>query len=250
MYSKQAKSASSSDYLSSKITANKTQEMTIRNTAKRLVLAPFSAVFSQPRAKGQIALTFDDGPDPEFTLQVSGALKTAGAKATFFLVGENMRRFPEIVHQLHRDGHELGSHSLSHPEIKGLPSRCLPDQVEAMYLMKLPDGSPAISNRYFRPPKGVISPVLVAFCWRRNIRLVFWNRDPEDYKADSAQQILDYFKTQPPRSGDIILLHDNSPHIVGALPKLLALLQSMKLQPVTVSELIGTRSISASDAAN
>ena len=202
------------------------------------MLAPSSAVFSQPRAKGKIALTFDDGPDPEFTLQVSAALGLVGAKGTFFLVGENMLKFPDIVYQLHLDGHELGSHSMSHPEIKDLPSRYLPKEVDAMYRIRLPDGTQAISSHYFRPPKGVVSLALVSYCWRKNIRMIFWNRDPEDYKADSAQQILDYFNADPPRTGDIILLHDKTPHIVGALPKLLALIRSMELQPVTISELM------------
>lgn len=222
--------------------------MTIRNFAKRVILAPVSAVFCRPRAQGKIALTFDDGPDPEFTLQVSLLLRNAGATATFFLVGENMRKYPHIVQQLHRDGHELCSHSMTHPEIRELPSRRLPDEVDAMYRLNLPDGSPAISNRYFRPPKGAVSVSLVSYCWRKDIRLVFWNRDPEDYKADSAQQILESFIADPLRSGDIVLLHDKTPHIVAALPELLARIQSMELQPVTVSELIGKKAVGASHA--
>ena len=219
--------------------------MTIRNFSKRLLLEPLSAVFCRPRAQGKIALTFDDGPDPEFTLQISAALKNAGARATFFLVGENMHKYPEIVAQMHQDGHELSSHSMTHPEIRDLPSRCFPDEVDAMYQFSLADGSPAISNRYFRPPKGVVSPALVIYCWKKSIRMIFWNRDPEDYKADDAQQIVEYFVADPPCSGDIILLHDKTRHIVAALPELLVSLRSMNLQPVTISELLGNKASGA-----
>ena len=212
--------------------------MTIRNFTKRLLLASVSAVFSRARAQNQIALTFDDGPDPVYTLQVSTILREAGAKATFFLVGENMRKYPAIVEQLLLDGHELGSHSMTHPEIRDLPTRCLPEEVDAMYRMALVDGSTAISNRYFRPPKGVVSVALVSHCWKKDIRLIFWNRDPEDYKATSAQEIIEYFDVDPPRQGDIVLLHDKTAQIVAALPALLARVRLMHLRTVTISELL------------
>jgi hypothetical protein len=104
----------------------------------------------------------------------------------------------------------------------------------------LPDGAPAIDNRYLRPPKGAVTLPLVVFCLLRRIRLVFWSQDPEDYKARSAGDILDYFEKHPPRAGEIILLHDKTPHIVSALPGLLRKLEQLRLQPVTLSCLLGS----------
>lgn len=127
---------------------------------------------------------------------------------------------------------------MTHPEMSSLGLRQLADEVDKMYTLTLPDGSIPLRNRLFRPPKGVVTLPLVWHCARKGIQLVFWNRDPEDYKAQGSYEILDYFKADLPQSGDIILLHDKTTHIVAALPQLLAQLRNLGLKPVTVSELL------------
>jgi peptidoglycan-N-acetylglucosamine deacetylase len=211
--------------------------MTLRNLAKQALLAPFG-VFSGPRTTKRISLTFDDGPHPEFTVPVSRALHDAGVRATFFLVGQQMQRYPEIVAQLRAHDHEISSHSMTHPEMKDLPKAKLVDEVNAMYEIKLADGSAAIPNNFFRPPKGVVTPSLLRHCYGERLKLIFWNRDPEDYKAASASEILQYFKTDPLQSGDIVLMHDKNHHTVQAIPQLLAMLAVQNLTAVTISELL------------
>lgn len=212
--------------------------MTLRNFAKRVLLFPF-AVFRGPARQGRVALTFDDGPDPQFTLPVSRLLRQANAAGTFFLLGEKIRRHPELVQALRADGHEVASHSMSHPEIQDLPYARFESELEDVYRIVLPDGARAIGTRYLRPPKGAVTLRLIFFCVLRRIRLIFWSQDPEDYKARSAGEILDYFEAHPPRAGEIILLHDKTPHIVSALPGLLRKLEQLRLQPVTLSSLLG-----------
>lgn len=212
--------------------------MTLRNTAKRFLLSPF-AVFRGPARHNQVALTFDDGPNPQYTRPISRILRQANARGTFFLLGEKIKQHPDLVEALDADGHELASHSMSHPEMKHLPYARFDSELEDVYKLVLPGGSVAVRNRYLRPPKGVVTLRLVWFCLRRRIRLIFWSQDPEDYRAQSADEILEYFDKNPPRAGEIILLHDKTPHIVSALPGLLQRLEQLHLQPVTLSHLLG-----------
>ncbi len=212
--------------------------MTLRNRAKRLLLYPF-AVFRGNNAHGQIALTFDDGPNPQYTEAVSRLLHKANARCTFFLLGGKIREYPTLAQRLIEDGHEIASHSMTHPEIKDLPYRAMAQEIEAVYSLTMADGSRVIRNRYLRPPKGAVTLSLLFFCVLKGIRLIFWNRDPEDYRAQSANEILAYFDRNPLQAGDIILLHDKTAHIVDALPGLLQRMAQQQLQPVTVSELLG-----------
>jgi peptidoglycan-N-acetylglucosamine deacetylase len=211
--------------------------MTLRSTVKQALLAPF-AVFRGPSKRNAIALTFDDGPHPVYTSQISRTLRDAGARATFFMVGDAMERHPALVQQLRDDGHELGSHSMSHPEMKDLARDKFAREIDAMYELRDPQGRPWIGNRYFRPPKGVITLSSLRHCAARGYKLVFWNRDPEDYAAHSAAQILAYFDKQKLRHGDIVLLHDKTQQTADALPGLLKALRAEKLQPVTLTELL------------
>jgi len=212
--------------------------MTLRNLTKRLLLYPF-AVFRGNKASGQIALTFDDGPNPQYTEAVSRLLRKENARCTFFLLGAKTREYPALVQRLIEDGHEIASHSMTHPEIKELPYLALPQEIEAVYSLTAADGSRIFRNRYLRPPKGAVTLPLLFFCVQKRIRLIFWNRDPEDYKARSANEILAYFDRNPSQAGDIVLLHDKTTHIVEALPGLLQRMAQQHLQPVTVSELLG-----------
>lgn len=212
--------------------------MTIRNLLKRVILAPFAAVFHRPAAIARVALTFDDGPHPEYTLAASAILKEAGAKGTFFLIGANVVKYPEVVAKLIEDGHEVASHSMTHPEIRDLPADALAAEIEAMYQLRLPDGSPVFRQRFLRPPKGVVTARLVAYCIRHGIRMIFWNIDPEDYKAESSRQILNRLEQTAPGPGDIVLLHDTSRHLVEALPEVIQRVRARGLTPVTVSELL------------
>lgn len=211
--------------------------MTPRSAAKRLLLSPF-AVFKGPAHDNRVALTFDDGPDPRFTPAVSQLLRQANASATFFVVGDRVREHPELAQALIDDGHEIASHSMSHPEIASLPYARFDAEIEAVHRLTLPGGAPALRNRYLRPPKGVVTLPLLYYCLRRQIRLVLWSRDPQDFKASSAEDVLRYFDAHPPRAGDIVLLHDKTPHLVAALPGLLRRLEARALQPVTLTRLL------------
>jgi peptidoglycan-N-acetylglucosamine deacetylase len=211
--------------------------MTLRSKVKRTLLAPI-AVFRSGRPGRRLALTFDDGPDPQFTPLVSAALRDAGATGTFFVVGERLRRFTEVARALADDGHELACHSMTHPEARTVSYRGFEREVLDVFRLRFADGSPVIRNHFFRPPKGVVTIPMVLFCLLRRIRLVFWTHDPEDFAAQSPDEIRDYFDRHPLAPGDIVLLHDKTPHLVAALPSLLDRLARQQLRPVTLSNLL------------
>jgi peptidoglycan/xylan/chitin deacetylase (PgdA/CDA1 family) len=214
--------------------------MTLRNRLKRILLAPV-AHFSGPRKCGRVALTFDDGPNPDHTSSVAEALRRFSVQATFFLVGENAKKHPQLVEMLRQDGHELGNHSMTHAEVAELPSAALDAEFTAVHAFRHADGARVFSERWLRPPMGAVTFPLVLYCWRRGVKMVFWSTDPQDFSARSEDDILRYFSAHPIQSGDIVLMHDCTPHHAAALMKIIADLKARGLAPVTLSELLASR---------
>lgn len=211
------------------------------NLFKNVVRACLPArwvLYRVPWAGDRVALTFDDGPHPQYTARVSSLLRSAGARATFFLVGEQARRHPQLVAQLAADGHELGNHSMTHAEFDRLSYRQLAGEVEPPYRLRHGNGDPVLRNRYFRPPKGVVNARVLYYCLRHGHRIVLWNADPKDFCAPAAADILQHFASRPLRGGDIVLLHDKTESTLAALPTLLASLRARGLKPVTLSQLL------------
>ena len=159
-----------------------------------------------PRA-GAVALTFDDGPDPEFTPQVLDVLARHRALATFFLVGRRARRHPELARRIVAAGHNVGSHSLTHPEVAELSWRAIGREYRG--------GRRAVEHavgsrvRLFRPPKGHLDARSAAIMRLCGLRPWLWTLDPEDWRPEmTAARILERIGT--PRDGDVLLLHDGN----------------------------------------
>lgn len=195
-------------------------------------------LYRVPRADRRVALTFDDGPNPDYTAAISRVLREAGARATFFLVGERAKRYPSLVEQLLADGHELANHSMTHAEFVRLPYSQLAAEIEPPHQLRDLRGAPVLKHRLFRPPKGVLNARVLYYCVRHGHRIVLWSVDPKDFRATSAEQILAFFDGRPLDTGDIVLLHDKTDAMLSALPRLLDRIQRQGLTPVTVSELL------------
>lgn len=178
------------------------------------------------------AITFDDGPNPEYTEELLEGLKERGVKATFFLLGKEVETYPEIVEKIHEDGHLIGTHSYEHVNLSNLCDMAAIEQVDKT--------NNAIYNitgeypQYIRPPFG---------CWKCNLDYkttmieVLWDVDPLDWKTDNSdvitKRVVD--KVHP---DDIILLHDASESSVKAAFKIIDDLQGQGYTFVTVEELI------------
>lgn len=206
-----------------------------------------------PRLVAQVALTFDDGPDPEVTPGVLDALAEAGARATFFVIGHKLQAHPDLAARIRAEGHELANHTFGHPRSLNLWSaRAMQREIrrgaEAI-------GAPTPRAPYYRPPVGLKSPALARVAKRLGLRVVMWSlhaRDTGQASGDAvAARVL--ARVEP---GDIVLLHDghdrvggHRPAIKQALPQILDGLRARGLKAVTVHQLLQPERGSRDDAA-
>ena len=179
----------------------------------------------------RIALTFDDGPSICTTDLLDG-LKERNVKATFFLVGENVEIYPEIVKRIYEEGHLIGNHTYHHVEITKLSDE------EAMYEINKTDEviSEITGERvqYIRPPFGV---------WQRELENhldvlpVMWSIDPLDWTTENVDEVVNKIVSQA-KENDIILLHDCYKSSVEAALRTVDLLKAEGFEFVTVDQLI------------
>lgn len=183
-----------------------------------------------------VALTFDDGPDPDVTPDVLDLLRRYHAPATFFVIGERVKRWPELVQREVRDGHAVESHSYSHPreEISAWHAwREL--QRTAIVITTWAGRAPTI----FRPPYGNLTDNLSKAARHEGLCVVKWTVCGSDNPRLTAAEIVEA-ATHEVRSGDIILLHDGRDRhqTVRALPEILRRLSDDGYRFVTVPQLL------------
>jgi peptidoglycan/xylan/chitin deacetylase (PgdA/CDA1 family) len=168
-----------------------------------------------PGDSGAIALTFDDGPHPEYTPAVLRLLAERGVKATFFVIGRNVTRFPDLVHRIAEEGHALGGHTFDHREIVGLTPEELAGELETC--RRAIQDAAKIDTRWFRPPRGRMSLASLRRVAALGYRTVHWTRTYSDYQCDGADALTRRMIEQAARPRDIVLLHDHNPATVEAL---------------------------------
>jgi peptidoglycan/xylan/chitin deacetylase (PgdA/CDA1 family) len=162
-----------------------------------------------PAARGALYLTFDDGPHPEFTPQVLDALARHQAKASFFLIGDQAERFPDLVRRIAAEGHVIGNHSYSHPEFRRMDLVAQLDEIAAAdRALTAVDGK---ALHPIRTPRGALPPRLALHLARRGRPIVFWSYDTFDYRREDAEPLLTMIRQTPPCPGDIVLMHDDGP---------------------------------------
>lgn len=191
-----------------------------------------------------IAMTFDDGPHPDFTPRLLDMLKERHIKATFFLVGRSVVTYPQIVKRIADEGHEVANHSWSHPLLTSLGTTSVESQLRRTHdaIVKACGIAPLL----YRPPYGEIR-----FSQRKLIRDTFgyptilWDVDPLDWQSPrSAQKVYDRLLAQT-KTGSIILCHDIHETTVAAMPATLDALKTRGYQFATVSQLIELETESA-----
>jgi peptidoglycan/xylan/chitin deacetylase (PgdA/CDA1 family) len=185
-----------------------------------------------PATSSAVALTFDDGPDPEHTPRLLDLLKEHGARATFFVVGQNVERYPGLVRRMIDEGHAVGHHSFSHADPRQISAGQLRDEVRRTQdlLVRLV-GKPSY---LFRPPHGKVTVRKLWSLWWAGQTVVLWNVDSKDYACGSSDELVDWFTDLRLHGGDILLMHDNRPHAGYALPTLLRSLREQGLRAETV----------------
>jgi len=191
-------------------------------------------------ARGEVALSLDDGPDPEVTPRVLELLARRGARATFFCIGERAARHPDLVRAIAGAGHAVENHSLRHRHDFALlgPRRYVAEIGAAQDTLAALAGA---APRFFRAPAGLRNPFLDLALTRLGLQLVSWTRRGYDTRnADAADVLARLTRALAP--GDILLLHDGhavrgangAPVLLDVLPRLLDALQAAALRPVTL----------------
>ena len=147
-----------------------------------------------------VYLTFDDGPVPEETPWVLDLLDKEGVKATFFMVGDNVRRHPELLEEVRRRGHSYGNHTMHH--LQGLK------ESNARYFRDITEASELIQSSLFRPPHGIIWPGQARLI-KRHYNVVMYDLVTRDYsKRIDGERVLENVKRYA-RNGSIIVFHDS-----------------------------------------
>lgn len=192
-----------------------------------------------PNAENCIALTFDDGPHPQYTEEILAILEEYGVKATFFTIGENVTQYPEVLEKILEQGHEVGNHTFSHPHLQKKGSAALTEELERTERLLMEKG--VGGTKLFRPPEGVCSDAVCETARKMGYAIILWTVDTKDWRHTPSQQIADAV-TAEVKSGDIILFHDYvtkpSP-TPAALRRIIPTLLDKGYRFVTVSELIG-----------
>jgi peptidoglycan/xylan/chitin deacetylase (PgdA/CDA1 family) len=156
-----------------------------------------------------LSLTFDDGPHPKHTPAVLDALAKWNLTATFFVVGQEAERYPQLVEQIVAAGHSLGNHTYTHSEPRTTLAEAFLQEVDLTdQLLSTWCGT---RPHWVRPPKGELTWSKFRGLWQARRGIALWNVDPRDYRMQAAAEAVAWAKTYKPRHGDIILLHDRVP---------------------------------------
>ena len=206
----------------------------------RLLGSNWTRLPAAAAARGAIALTLDDGPDPEVTPRVLELLARHGAPATFFCIGERAARHPALVRAIVAAGHRVENHSQRHRHDFALlgPARCAAEVAAAQETLGALAGS---APRFFRAPAGIRSPFLDPALARRGLQLVSWTRRGYDTRSRDVAAVSARL-ARGLAAGDILLLHDGHaartaagvPVVLEALPRLLEAARAAGLRPITL----------------
>jgi peptidoglycan-N-acetylglucosamine deacetylase len=222
--------------------------------SERFTASPSSYVVQRTGDRpGLLALTFDDGPDPRWTPAILDILKRENVPATFFIIGKNGQAYPEILRRIANEGHEIGNHTFTHPNLGEIPLSLT--ELELNATQRLIESEIGRSTVLFRPPyfgdaeadkPQEVEPAIVA----QNLGyiMVGVRIDPSDWQTPvTPDQIVDRtldraLDSNPETRGEVILLHDaggDRSATVAALPRLIRDLKARGFRFVSVSELAG-----------
>ncbi len=179
-------------------------------------------VYRVPWAE-EVFLTFDDGPNPDFTYKILRVLKEYSVPATFFVQGSRAKEYPELINTIVAQGHAVANHTYSHVDL----STCKPEKIfrEIQQCKKL------FADHYIlRPPYGGISLFSMLLSIALRYKIVFWSIDSLDHQGIPVEQIVNNVLQENPRSGDVILFHDDNEQTVESMKLIIESLRSVGIE--------------------
>ena len=208
---------------------------------------------AQAARRGEVAITFDDGPDPDVTPAVLDILDAEGAHATFFCIAARAARHPALCREIVRRGHSVQNHTRRHSHTFALlgPRSLAAEIAGAQAALSDLTGTPPA---FFRAPAGMRSPLLAPVLQRLELQLVSWTRRGYDTVQRQPVRVLQRL-TRGLAGGDILLLHDGhcartpegQPVVLAVLPALLGSLRAHGLQAVTLDHAVPAGAAPATD---
>lgn len=180
----------------------------------------------------KIALTFDDGPHPVYTRQMLKLLKERNVPATFFLLGQNVEEYEDVVKEIAGDGHLIGNHTYHHVQITTLPTEQAYEEIEKT--SRLIEDLTGKGTEYVRPPFGTWNEGLES---ELDLIPVMWTIDTLDWTTGNVDWIVNQV-VKNAEENDIILMHDSYRSTVQAVERIITLLEAEGFEFVTVDEVI------------
>ena len=209
------------------------------------VLVRRGTVYHENVTEKVVALTFDDGPSPQWTPLILDELKRANVKATFFMLGEHVKKYPQVARRVAAEGHDIGNHTYSHHVLIYYKMDELESEIkQAENVIRQVTGKTTV---FFRPPKAWLTGEEKQKIKELGYQVVLWSLNSKDWVTFDDKYIIKYLLHHV-RPGDIILFHDsggvftveggNRKETVLAIRKLIERLKERGYRCVTVSELL------------
>ena len=183
----------------------------------------------------KVALTFDAAWGADKTSKIVNILKENNVGGTFFLVGFWSEKYPDKIREIDNAGLTIGTHSNTHPQMSTLSAHQM--NIELATSMNLITNVTGKKVEYFRPPYGDYNDTLINTASGLGLKTIQWDTDTLDWKGLSASEILSRVKASV-KNGSIILMHNNSDHILEALPMIIDYLKSQGYKMVNIDELV------------
>jgi peptidoglycan/xylan/chitin deacetylase (PgdA/CDA1 family) len=195
--------------------------------------APVAFLHQVQTTERAVAFTFDDGPAPGITERILDALRARNARATFFMIGEKVAAAPELARRVLEEGHELGHHTWSHPNLTQLPDARVDDELDrpAAAFQELLGTRAA----WFRPPFGALRQDQARRVRARGMRVTMWSVDPQDWRPRPGAEVTQHI-AEHVHPGAIILCHEMFPS-AESLGATLTQTRAAGYRFVTLSEL-------------
>lgn len=206
----------------------------------RLKKRPSPRVFTRSgqSAKRAVTLTFDDGPHPDYTPRILEVLRSHEIPATFFVVGREAKKYPDILRKIVADGHTVGNHSFTHSSLPGFSQGEIESEIEMTE--QAIESATHERSEFFRPPYGEFNLGMLDIMTSRGYTPVLWNVDPSDWSQRTSGSIYGRVVAQV-RPGSIILLHDGGGKqdaTVAALPRIITALKAGGYSFIRVEEML------------
>jgi len=212
------------------------------------VIVRRDTIYRIPSSEKVVALTFDDGPSPVWTPRILDVLKEARVKATFFMLGMHVQRYPDVARRVAEEGHEIGNHTYDHHGVFYYKPEELNREVgDAEKIIKSITG---VKTKYFRPPKAWLTRKEKEQLKDMGYETVLWSLNSKDWVTFDDRYIVNYILHHV-RPGDILLFHDSGgvfkpeggkrKETVKAVSRLIEKLRERGYRFVTISQLLDLR---------